>query len=121
MKEITLDGEIYIPKKNAGNEATKNGLKYVLVRTDRAGCFVGYLQSKLLLQNGFAVKLFQARRLWRWGGAASLSQIAMQGVSKPDECKFPIEVDEIDLIGIEIITVTELAKKNIAAVPVWKE
>jgi hypothetical protein len=96
---------------------TKN-LEYVLIRTCNAGVFTGYLHSKENMQ----VTLLNARRIWYWAGAASLSQLAMDGVSKPRECKFPCEVDRIILSEvIEIINVTEKAKKCIAEVPVWHE
>ncbi len=66
--------------------------------------------------------MVQARRLWYWKGAASLSQLAMEGVKYPDECKFPCEVDQIELMeAIEILDVTDKAKESIAMVPIWKE
>jgi hypothetical protein len=92
-------------------------MKYVLIRTYSAGVFVGYLKSR---KDGEAV-LLNARRLWYWDGAASLSQLAMEGVTKPDTCKFPVEVPEITLINvIEVIPITEKAKKSIAGVKIWK-
>lgn len=91
--------------------------KYVLVRTYSAGVFVGYLKSR----KGQEVILTEARRLWYWDGAASLSQLAMQGVKKPQNCKFPCEVDEVTLFNaIEILNVTPKAKKSIAEVPIWE-
>ena len=90
--------------------------KYVIARTYSAGVFAGYLESK----NGQEVVLTKARRLWKWSGAASLSQLAMEGVKNPDECKFPCEVDKVELLEcIEILDVTEQARENIANVPVW--
>lgn len=63
-----------------------------------------------------------ARRMWRWAGAASLSQLAADGTSKPDECKFPVAVDKVTLTeAIEIIPITRKAKESIEEVPVWKE
>jgi hypothetical protein len=63
-----------------------------------------------------------ARRLWYWDGASSLSQLAMEGVKKPENCKFPCEVARIELTeAIEIIDCTEEAKQSIAGVPVWKQ
>ena len=44
-------------------------LKYVIVRTYSAGVFAGELESK----NGQEVVLRNARRIWYWSGAASLS------------------------------------------------
>lgn len=91
--------------------------KYVMVRTYRAGVFCGYIESR----SGNNIILNNARRIWYWSGAASLSQLAQSGTSKPKECKFPEPVDRIELIDvIEIIDVTEAAKKSIDSVPVWK-
>lgn len=91
-------------------------LPYKIVRTYSAGVFAGYVESR----EGKEVVLRQARRLWFWSGAASLSQLAMEGVKNPGECKFPVEVDRVLLLeAVEILDVTEEARVNIAAVPVW--
>lgn len=91
---------------------------YVIVRTYSAGVFAGYLQER----TGKEVVPTKARRIWRWAGAASLSQLAMEGVSKPEECKFPVEVNRVVLTeAIEILDVTENAQRSIAEVPVWAE
>jgi hypothetical protein len=91
--------------------------KSVLVRADRAGVFVGVLKSI----KGTDVVLENGRRLWYWSGAASVSQIAIDGVAYPDKCKFPASVTEILIMGvIEVIPMTEKAIKSINAVPVWK-
>lgn len=91
-------------------------MKYVIVRTYSAGVFAGYLKSR----EGREVVLKNARRIWYWDGAASLSQLAMEGTKSPDECKFPCEVDEVLLLeAIEILDVTEKARLSIAGVPVW--
>ena len=92
--------------------------KYVIVRTYSAGVFAGLLESR----SGREVVLTQARRLWYWAGAASLSQLAMSGTTKPSECKFPIVVDRIELLeAIEILDVTNVAQSSIEAVPVWSK
>ena len=89
---------------------------YVVVRTYSAGVFAGYLESR----EGKEVKLIDARRIWYWAGAASLSELAQRGTSKPAECKFPCPVDEVVLTeAIEILSVTEAAQKSIQEVPVW--
>lgn len=94
--------------------ATKR--KYVIVRTYSAGVFAGYIKSR----KGQEVVLENARRLWYWSGAASLSQLAMEGVKNPGDCKFPVEIKEVELLqAIEIIPCTEKAKKSIAKVSVW--
>ena len=90
---------------------------YVIVRTCSAGVFAGTLVSR----EGKEVVLKNARRLWYWSGAASLSQMAVDGTSKPDQCKFPVEVPSVTLTeAIEILPVTKEAQKSIASVPVWK-
>lgn len=90
--------------------------KYVIVRTTSAGVFAGFLKSK----KGQEVVLTTARRLWYWSGAASLSQLSVDGVSDPKNCKFPVAVPEVTLLqAIEILPVSAKAKKSIEAVPTW--
>lgn len=90
--------------------------KYVIVRTYSAGVFAGVLESR----NGREVVLTNARRLWYWSGAASLSQMAVSGTSRPSECKFPVAVSRVELLEvIEILDVTDAARASIEAVPVW--
>jgi hypothetical protein len=92
-------------------------LKYVICRTYSAGVFAGELVNR----KGQEVVLQNARRLWYWKGAASLSQMAMEGTSDPAGCKFPCAVDRVELLqAIEILDVTEKARKSIESVPVWK-
>jgi len=91
--------------------------EYVIVRTFSAGVFAGHL----IRRKGKEVELERARRIWYWAGAASLSQLAMEGTSKPDQCKFPCEVKTIILTeAIEIISCTLKGEKSIKEVPVWK-
>lgn len=91
---------------------------YIIVRTYSAGVFAGTLQSR----EGREVVLLNARRLWYWDGAASLSQLSQEGVKKPQNCKFPQEVPEVLLLeAIELLPVSEVAKISIAEVPVWKQ
>ena len=118
-EEIKMDGVVYVPKKSIKQKAEQlDGMEYVIVRTYSAGVFAGYLEKK----DGKEVILRNARRLWYWSGASSLSQLAMEGVKNPDDCKFPCEVNKIKLTeAIEIIETTEEAKKSIANVKIWEE
>lgn len=89
-----------------------------MVRSRSAGVFLGRIESK----NGDEVALTDARRIWYWDGAASLSQLATAGTSKPENCKFPAPVAEILVTGvIEIIPATETAIRSISEVPEWTE
>ena len=90
--------------------------KYCMVRTREAGVFAGTVAER----DGAEVLLKNARRIWYWSGAASLSQLATDGTSNPKDCKFPVPVAEVLLLGvIEIIPITDAAAASIAAVPVW--
>ena len=91
--------------------------KKVIVRGDKSGVFYGTLAA----QNGQEVELKNCRRLWYWSGAASISQLARDGVKNPEECKFTVGVDEILILDvIEIIACTEEAKSSIEGVKEWK-
>jgi hypothetical protein len=96
-------------------------MKYVIVRTRYAGVFAGFLKSKTESVAGIEATLQKVRRIWYWEGAASLSQLAVEGTCKPEKCKFPIEVPEVDLPEvIEILYATDKAKDSIAKVPIWQ-
>lgn len=111
-KEVNINGTIYVTK-----ESKVERFPYVIVRTARAGVFAGFLKEKI----GQEVTLQHSRRLWYWDGAASLSQLSQEGVTKPQNCKFPCEEPEKTVFEvIEIIPATEKAKKSIAGVPIWK-
>ena len=116
IKELIVDGLVYVLKDSKDKAKDKDGMKYVIVRTYSAGCFAGYLESR----KGKEVVIRDARRLWYWDGSASLSELAIEGVGKPENCKFPAEVDRIELTeAIEILDCTEKAKKSIANVKIW--
>lgn len=111
-ESVMINGIEYVPKNSI--ELEKD---YVIVRTYSAGVFAGNIESR----NGLEVVLTNARRIWYWAGAATLSQMAVDGVSKPDECKFPCEVPTILLTqAIEIIPCTKKAMESIKGVKIWK-
>ena len=105
----------YLDKQTSINDLFLD--EYVIVRTYSAGVFAGTLKRKI----GNEVELNNARRIWYWKGAASLSQLAEEGTSAPTECQFPAEVSKVLLIGvIEILKVSDKAEKSIKEVPIWK-
>ena len=92
--------------------------KTCIVRTYSAGVFLGTVKAR----DGKEVTLTNARRLWYWDGAATLSQLANEGTSKPQKCKFPAAVPELFLTeAIEIIPASEKSVASIAQVPEWKQ
>lgn len=90
--------------------------KYI-VRGDRSGVFYGDITSR----DGREVTISNVRRLWYWDGAASLSQLAAEGVKKPGNCKFTMTVSSITILdAIELLPCTEEAEKSIEGVKEWK-
>lgn len=122
MDEITTIkvNEVEYVRKDQLNQPAQsyNDMPYVIVRTYSAGVFAGYLESR----TGKEVVMRQARRIWYWDGAASLSQLSVDGTSKPQNCKFPCAVDRVELTeAIEILSCTEKSKKSITEVKIWKQ
>lgn len=92
--------------------------RYCMVRTYSAGVFAGTVKE---LYQAKAI-LSDARRIWYWSGAASLSQLATEGTKDPNNCKFPCPVAEVYLTNvIEIIPITDTAKASIDGVKIWKK
>lgn len=88
-----------------------------IVRANGAGVFFGEITEL----KGSTATIKNARRLWYWSGAASLSELAEYGVARPSDCKFPCPVDEVIVFNvIEILSVTDEAAKSIDGVKEWK-
>ena len=110
METITINGKLFV-------EAEPAVSTYSLIRTYSAGVHFGIVTKR----DGKEVYLKNARRIWYWSGAASLSQMAVDGVSNPKDCKFSVAVSTIILTeAIEIIPCTEKAAQCILKVPEWK-
>ena len=122
METMTINGDVWvkkssIPKVEERKMSVTKGLKYCIVRTYSAGVFAGYVKNR----KGKEATLLNARRLWYWDGAASLSELAMHGVARPENCKFPCAVEEVQLTEvIEVIPATVKAQKSIDGVKEWK-
>jgi hypothetical protein len=118
--EVEVNGVKYIRKDSVTETPALNKAGYAIVRCISAGVFMGHVAESDLAKG--TVKLKDARRLWYWSGAASLSQLATDGTVKPKDCKFPCAVAEISLTQvIEVIPVTSKAFDSINSVPVWKQ
>ena len=117
MEKININVTVYVPEASVRVMAPDlDGMEYCMVRTFSAGVFAGYLESR----NGKEAVLRNARRIWYWEGAASVSELATRGTSRPGNCKFPVAVDKVILTEVvEIIPITAEAKASIDGVPVW--
>ena len=115
---IKIDEVEYVRKDSIGQEAKRrDGMPYCIVRTQSAGVFAGYVESR----KGQEMVMRDVRWIWYWDGAATLSQLATDGTTAPQNCKFPVEVDTRELLQvIDIIPCTEKARLSIKGVPVWK-
>lgn len=101
-------------------KTVKSKVQYSIIRCQSAGVFLAQVLSRS--KDGTQAKLKDSRRLWYWSGAASLSQLAIEGTKKPQDCKFPIAMPKHEVTGVlEVIQVTEMAKKSIDGVPIWEQ
>lgn len=92
-----------------------------IIRAKSAGVFYGEVVTRENTPSGVNITIKDCRRIWYWAGAASLSQLAMEGVKTPAECKFTVVVPEMEVMEvIEIIPCTEEASRIIESVPVWR-
>ena len=92
------------------------GEKY-LIRCDRSGVFYGTLVEV----EGTRARIENARKIYRWDGAACLEQLSAEGTKKPGDCKFTMTVDEIEVLDlIQLLPCTSEAIQSIEAVLEWK-
>jgi hypothetical protein len=116
VNEVSINGQVYVLKgEQEQMSESVDGLEYKIVRTYSAGVFAGYIKSR----KGQEVEMVKARRLWQWYGAMSLSELAVEGTTQPNDCKFAVEADITLINAIEILSVTAKAKKSIQGVKRW--
>lgn len=88
-----------------------------IVRCDRAGVFYGEIVSR----NGREVEMKDVRNIWYWDGAATVMQLAAEGVSKPNTCKFSVPVESLVLLeAVQIIPCTDKAVESLDSVKPWR-
>jgi hypothetical protein len=119
LSEVAINGVTYVKKDSVTkNVESIDGLRLVIVRTEKAGVHYGYLKRR----TGNEVQLVRTRRIWYWKGASELSQLAAEGVKKPAECKFSVYLDEAIILGvIEILPVSSVAQLSIDSVVPWRQ
>ena len=117
--EITIDGIVYVPKSSLANEV--DGLIPVLIRSHLSGVHFGLLENERDTPQGKEVVLRKSRRVHYWEGAASLSQMAVDGIGNPDKSRVAMELETIKIQNaIETIPLTEKAFENLKNQPIWK-
>jgi hypothetical protein len=86
-------------------------MDHVIVRSGQSGVWCGVLVSR----EGDTVKLDQARKIWRWRGANTTSDIARTGISK-DYSRVAPPVDGAIILGVcEVLPATADAAASVAA------
>ena len=123
--EMEINGKIYVEKdsiKLPTKMATEyKKLPFVIIRSYAAGVHFGYLKSEKFTTSGKVVFLVKTRRVWYWDGAASISQMAIDGVNKPENCKIAMELESNEIVNvIETIPCTEKAMLNLQNLAIWK-
>ena len=96
--------------------------KKVIIRSYGAGVFYGTLNEVEKCEDKYTVELTDCRRLWYWDGACSITQLAVEGTKKPENCQFTIVEKSIVVTSvIELHKCTEDACKSIENVREWKK
>ena len=96
---------------------TSTKLPYVIVRCSAAGVHAG----ELVRRKGQEVELRNARRIWYWTGAASLSELAVYGTAKIDQCKIAASVARHELLdACEIIHCQPDGAKCLSGASEWR-
>ncbi len=92
--------------------------KKVLIRSYAAGVFFGTLESETFTPAGKVVTLSNSRRIHYWEGAASLSQVAQEGISR-GRVAMPEPFKEIVNV-VETTPLSDSAIFNLENQPIWK-
>ena len=84
--------------------------KKVIIRTYSAGVWFGELTE----DSDMKVKLINARRMWQWWCAESisLSGVAVYGLNQ-EKSKICPAVSQVTLVAIEILSLTDLSIKSL--------
>lgn len=92
--------------------------KKVLIRSYASGVHFGTLQSETFTPAGKVVVLTDSRRLHYWEGAASLSQVALDGIKTG---RVAMALPSLEVVNvIETIPMSDSAIANLENQPVWK-
>jgi hypothetical protein len=118
MKQITVDGVVYIPQDSAHQMAQSvDNMPFVLIRGYSSGVQYGYLKER----NGCEVVLINSRRIWSWNGATETGQIAVNGIDAKNSKVTCIVPEKTITDAIEIINITSEGATNLIAQPIWKK
>lgn len=93
--------------------------KKCIIRCDRSGVYFGTPTE--ISEDGKIVKIENVRMLHYWVGAASTMQLADDGTSAPENCRFTKVISSIVVTDvIAIIPCTDRAITSLEGVKEWK-
>jgi site-specific recombinase XerD len=103
----SIQAELDKLKQSQTGDENESDLPYVVIRTYSAGVHAGYL--KRLDETTQTVELINTRRIFRWSGALTLSEVSKNGVTS--QSKLSEEIEKIILLeAIEVLFTTQQAK-----------
>lgn len=118
INEITINEKTYVEKGSQTAAKRPDGLEYCIVRTYSAGVFAGWYDRSI---KGQEATIYDARGIYYWDGACGLSQLAVDGTSKPENCKFTVHATHDLKQIIQVLPCTEKARLSIEGVAIWKK
>jgi hypothetical protein len=90
--------------------------KFVIVRSNGAGVLAGTLEAR----RGDEVVLKNAYRIWQWGGANTLTELALRGASMEQTTRIsePLTGLQLVLHVLEVLETSADAQRNLST-PRW--
>lgn len=108
-------------KKGQPSEPKKNVGKICLIRSYASGVHFGEVIDEFFTPAGKVVILKDSRRIHYWSGAASLTQIANDGIKNKDSSRLTQTLGEIEVVNVcETIPISEKAIKQLESHPIWQ-
>lgn len=112
IETLTIEGIEYVPKESITKMSNDvDGLKLCIIRTYSAGLWYGYVDYEA--ENTYSsVIIKNARRIWKWEGAFTASEISLHGMSNNSmiaETLLEVKLNRV----IELIPVSQKAKQII--------
>lgn len=123
MEKLELNGITYVREDLCCNKnhVDTEGLKAVLIRSCASGVHFGFFKEEKDLLSGKQVTLVNSRRVHYWEGACSISQLALEGTKKPDDCRISVTLPEITITQvIEVIPLSVASYNNLNSINEWK-
>jgi hypothetical protein len=116
LEEINFNGEIYVKKSSIATNAPSfdeddANHPYCIFRGHECGVHAGYLVEHPVFGSHNAVKVAQARRLWKWDSKFTLTELANNGPRKAENCKFS-EPSKNEILLLDVFEILPCTKES---------